>query len=64
MVQISESHIIKSLLNIFDCYLAEFKTEVVVEKEREKDANVKEVEIRAQIEGIFFFSAVWAMARF
>lgn len=60
MVQISESHLIKSLLNIFDCYLAEFKTEVV-EKEREKDANVKEVEIRAQIEGVFFFSAVWAM---
>lgn len=51
---------IKSVINIFDCYLDEFKTEVI-DKDKEKDASVKEVEIRAQIEGIFFFSAVWAM---
>lgn len=31
------------------------------EKEKEKDASLREVEIRAQIEGIFFFSAIWAL---
>jgi dynein heavy chain len=58
MAPTSDSNLMKSLMNLFDCFLDDFRTDAV---DKDKDANVKEVEVRAQIEGVFFFSAVWAL---
>lgn len=58
MTPTSDSNLVKSTMNLFDCFTDDFKLEVV---DKDKDASVKEVEVRAQIEGIFFFSAIWAM---
>ncbi|KAL7044814.1 hypothetical protein ACKWTF_002067 [Chironomus riparius] len=74
MMPTSDSNLIRSVMNIFDCFMDEWKIVVPPptekenqnnskdkEKEKEKDASLREVEIRAQIEGIFFFSAIWAL---
>lgn len=61
MAPTSDSILIRSLMNLFDCFLDEFRAEVPVSADKDKDAAVKEVEVRAQIEGIFFFAAIWAL---
>lgn len=75
MMPTSDSNLVRSMMNLFDCFVDDWKVETPPptgeaenqkeqkekEKEKEKDASLKEVEIRAQIEGIFFFSAIWAL---
>jgi dynein heavy chain, axonemal len=74
MVTTSDANLIQSLMNIFDCFLDEFKVEAPppvtdkdkatqekVEPPKPVDNALKEVEVRAQIEGIFFFACIWSL---
>lgn len=61
MAPTSDSNLVCSLMNLFDCFLDEFRVETPAAADKDKDASVKEVEVRAQIEGIFFFAAIWAL---
>lgn len=73
MMPTSDSNLVKSVMNIFDCFTDEWRIETPPptdkenaenkekEKEKPKDTSIQEVELRAQIEGIFFFSAIWAL---
>lgn len=54
MLQTSDSNLITSLLNIFDCFLDEYNDEKYI-------ASLSELDIRAQLEGIFFFSCIWSL---
>lgn len=54
MLETSSSKLITSLLNLFDCFLDEYNDEKFI-------ANLSELDIRAQLEGIFFFSCVWSL---
>jgi dynein heavy chain, axonemal len=73
MMPTSDSNLVRAVMNFFDCFSNEWRVEVPPptdkenaenkekEKEKEKDASIREVELRAQIEGIFFFSCIWAL---
>lgn len=50
----SESNIIKGVTNLFDCFLDDFNDEKYVE-------GLTDLDIRAQMEGVFFFSCIWGM---
>lgn len=54
MLQTSSSNLITSLLNIFDCFLDEYNDDKYT-------STLSELDIRAQLEGIFFFSCVWSL---
>lgn len=53
MLTTSDSGLITSLTNIFDCYMDEYRDEKYT-------ANLSELDIRAQLEGIFFFACIWS----
>lgn len=53
MLKSTDSILIASLLNLFDCFLDEYLDEKFF-------ASLTELDIRAQIEGIFFFSCIWS----
>jgi dynein heavy chain len=59
MMPTSDSNLIKSLMNFFDCFSDEWRADTPVDKD--KDQAIREVELRAQIEGVFFFSCIWAL---
>lgn len=75
MMPTSDSNLVRAVMNIFDCFTDEWRyepppptekekaenKEKEKEKEKEKDASIRDVELRAQIEGIFFFSCIWAL---
>ncbi|XP_045470082.1 dynein axonemal heavy chain 7 [Harmonia axyridis] len=50
----SEANLLKSTMNLFDCFMDDF----YVDGFRD---NVSDLDIRAQIEGSFFFSCIWSM---
>ncbi|XP_073981598.1 dynein axonemal heavy chain 7-like isoform X2 [Rhodnius prolixus] len=50
----SDSNIIRCTMNLFDCFLDDY----ILEKSTE---GLTELDIRAQVEGIFFFSCIWGM---
>lgn len=54
MLQTFNSNLIISLLNIFDCFLDEYNDDKYI-------TTLSELDIRAQLEGIFFFSCVWSL---
>lgn len=54
MCPTSESNLIKSLMNIFDSFLDDFYN-------AEFTNTIEELDTRAQIEGTFFFSAIWSL---
>lgn len=58
MAPSSDSNLVRSIMQLFDCFMDDFLVEPV---DKSLEASVKEVEIRAQIEGIFFFSSIWAL---
>lgn len=50
----SDTNLMVSLMNFFECYLDDFSDEKYV-------ANISDLDFRAQCEGIFLFSAIWAL---
>lgn len=53
MLTTSDSGLIASLINLFDCFMDEYRDEKYT-------ANLSELDIRAQLEGIFFFACIWS----
>lgn len=53
MLTTSDSGLINSLINLFDCFLDEYRDEKYT-------ANLSELDIRAQLEGIFCFACIWS----
>lgn len=49
----SDSASIASLMNLFDCFMDEYHNEKYT-------ATLSELDIRAQLEGIFFFACIWS----
>ncbi|KAK9511585.1 hypothetical protein O3M35_000215 [Rhynocoris fuscipes] len=50
----AESNLVRCIMNIFDCYMDDFYNEKYVQ-------SISELDMRAQIEGVFFFSCIWAL---
>ncbi|XP_055917464.1 dynein axonemal heavy chain 7 [Eupeodes corollae] len=50
----SDANLINSLMNIFDCYMDDFSDEQYVQ-------SLSDLDVRAQIEGVFFFSCIWSI---
>ncbi|KAM7353017.1 dynein heavy chain at 36C isoform 1-T1 [Cochliomyia hominivorax] len=50
----SDANLMTSLMNIFDCFLDDFKDEKYVQ-------NLSDLDMRAQIEGVFLFSCIWSI---
>uniref|UniRef100_A0A1A9WZZ0 Dynein axonemal heavy chain 7 n=1 Tax=Glossina brevipalpis TaxID=37001 RepID=A0A1A9WZZ0_9MUSC len=50
----SDSNLMVSLMNIFDSFLDDFRDEKFVQ-------NLLDIDMRAQIEGVFLFSCIWAL---
>ncbi|XP_054282731.1 dynein axonemal heavy chain 7-like [Macrosteles quadrilineatus] len=50
----SDSNLIRSLTNLFDCFLNDFYDEEFVK-------NISDLDTRAQLEGVFFFSCIWSI---
>lgn len=53
MLKTSDSGLITSVTNLFDCFMDEYRDEKYT-------ANLSELDIRAQLEGIFFFACIWS----
>nr|XP_012232176.1 PREDICTED: dynein heavy chain 7, axonemal-like isoform X1 [Linepithema humile] len=49
-----DSNLLRSITYLMDCFIRDFYNEEVVK-------NISELDLRAQIEGSFFFSCIWAM---
>ncbi|ALC38670.1 Dhc36C [Drosophila busckii] len=50
----SDTNLMVSLMNFFECFIDDFKDEKIV-------ATISDLDFRAQIEGIFMFSAIWSL---
>lgn len=54
MVTTSDSNLVVSLMNLYDCFLDDFLDEKYVH-------GLSDLDIRAQLEGVFFFACVWSL---
>uniref|UniRef100_A0A1B0D1E5 Uncharacterized protein n=1 Tax=Phlebotomus papatasi TaxID=29031 RepID=A0A1B0D1E5_PHLPP len=54
MIHTQDANILVSVTNLFDCFLKDYADKKHVD-------GLSEFDIRAQMEGIFFFSCVWAI---
>ncbi|XP_052563215.1 dynein axonemal heavy chain 7 isoform X1 [Culex pipiens pallens] len=54
MMVTSDSNLVKSVMNLFDCFMDDYHNETYMKA-------VSEVDVRAQLEGVFFFSCIWAI---
>ncbi|XP_036230121.2 dynein axonemal heavy chain 7 isoform X1 [Bactrocera oleae] len=50
----SDTNLIVSMMNIFECFIDDFKDEKYV-------TNLSDLDFRAQIEGVFVFSCIWSL---
>ncbi|XP_073827136.1 dynein heavy chain at 36C [Musca autumnalis] len=50
----SDANLMVALMNLFDCFLDDFKDEKYVQ-------NLSDLDMRAQIEGVFLFSCIWSL---
>lgn len=50
----TDSNLFKSMLNLFECFLDDYKDEKYL-------STLSDFDIRAQLEGTFFFSCVWGL---
>lgn len=44
----------KSAMNLFDCFMDDFYDEKFMEQ-------ISDLDVRAQLEGVFFFSCIWSL---
>uniref|UniRef100_A0ABD2X5S3 Dynein heavy chain 7, axonemal n=1 Tax=Trichogramma kaykai TaxID=54128 RepID=A0ABD2X5S3_9HYME len=54
MISMPDANLVKSVMHLYDCFCDDFTDEAYVEK-------ISDLEMRAQIEGCFFFSCIWAL---
>lgn len=54
MLSTSDSNLVVNLMNLFDCYLDDYLNAAYVQ-------NLSDLDIRAQLEGVFFFSCIWGL---
>lgn len=54
MCPTSKSNLVKSLMNIFDSFMDDFYNEKFC-------ASISDLDVRAQLEGTFFFSCIWSL---
>lgn len=54
MVSTSASNLVKATMNLYDCFLDDFYDEKYMEQ-------ISDLDVRAQMEGVFFFSCIWSM---
>lgn len=54
MCHTSDSNLVKSLMNLFDSFMDDFYDENFCK-------NISDLDVRAQIEGSFFFSTIWSL---
>ncbi|XP_017769738.1 PREDICTED: dynein heavy chain 7, axonemal-like [Nicrophorus vespilloides] len=54
MATTSDSNLLQSTMNLFDCFMDDFYDEKFME-------NTNDLDTRAQLEGSFFFSCIWGM---
>ncbi|XP_076387685.1 dynein axonemal heavy chain 7 [Megachile rotundata] len=50
----SDSNLIRTLTYLMDCFIDEYRDEKIAK-------NMNELDLRAQLEGSFFFSCIWAL---
>ncbi|KAI4465685.1 dynein axonemal heavy chain 7-related [Holotrichia oblita] len=50
----SNSNLVRATMNLYDCFVDDFHDEKYMEQSSDLD-------IRAQLEGVFFFSCIWSM---
>ncbi|XP_068083304.1 dynein axonemal heavy chain 7 [Anabrus simplex] len=50
----SDANLVRALMNLFDCFMDDFADEKYME-------GVSDLDIRAQLEGVFFFSCIWSL---
>lgn len=54
MCPASNSHLLRSIMNLFDCFMDDFNDEKFMEQ-------ISDLDVRAQLEGVFFFSCIWSV---
>lgn len=54
MAVTSASNLLRSTMNLFDCFMDDFYDEKYMEQ-------ISDLDVRAQIEGAFFFACIWSM---
>ncbi|XP_043287698.1 dynein axonemal heavy chain 7 isoform X2 [Venturia canescens] len=54
MMNMPDANLTRSVMYLFDCFLDDFNDEKYLE-------TISDLEMRAQIEGSFFFSCIWAL---
>lgn len=54
MAPTSNSNLARATMNLFDCFMDDFYDEKFMEQ-------ISDLDIRAQLEGAFFFSCIWSM---
>ncbi|XP_063980239.1 dynein axonemal heavy chain 7-like [Diachasmimorpha longicaudata] len=54
MINMPDANLVRSLTYLLDCFLSDYQTDGAL-------SGVVESDLRAQVEGSFFFSCIWAM---
>lgn len=54
MLTTTDSNLVTSLMNLFECYFDHYNDEKTT-------STLTELDIRAQLEGMFFFSCIWSL---
>ncbi|XP_053674809.1 dynein axonemal heavy chain 7 [Anopheles nili] len=54
MMPTSDANLVLSVMHLFDCFMDDYRNETYMKA-------VSEVDVRAQLEGVFFFSCIWAI---
>lgn len=54
MMTTSNSNLVVSCMNLFDCFMDDYYDEKYM-------ANLTDLDVRSQLEGIFFFSCIWSL---
>lgn len=50
----SPTNLVRATMNLYDCFLDDFYDEKYME-------SISDLDVRAQMEGVFFFSCIWSM---
>lgn len=54
MLATTDSNLVTSLMNLFECFFDDYYDEKTT-------STLTELDIRAQLEGMFFFSCIWSL---
>ncbi|XP_044576956.1 dynein axonemal heavy chain 7 [Cotesia glomerata] len=60
-IMCTESNILRSITYLMDCFIDDYRIEVDEKESGTPSVKLSELDLRAQVEGSFFFSCIWAM---